>query len=685
MLNGKISRITWGVAAAIILQCALALCSYVALNLWTPLSREINTVSDLVAEQRTLFLELRDGRMRLQRAAEDAASPAKIAAIQRMVRSKAERLTAVNASVVERSESVQAHPFWSILGGQDPTALDTRDAFSAYIAEIEAIASASPAEARAELTRMDGLAASALAAVQLVRDFDAKTRAYDGFSASSLEFVNRLILILQASAAAMAILVGVVVIRPRINDLRQAWSREQELKCEIERFAYRDPLTGLANRKGLEVELADKQAKGEGDFQFAYVLIDLNGFKPINDTFGHAAGDAALNEIAARLQNKTREKDIVARVGGDEFAILLSGLTDRDVAASRAENLASIFDAPFIWDSNELELSGSFGVAVSTDIDGGFEDVAAAADSVMFLGKGQGVVAINVYRPGGAIKKRDLRMRNELREALQRCWIEPHYQPKVDLTSRRIVGFEALARYEHPVRGMIEPPDFIADVEELGLLTEFDQHIVRRTFEQYRFWRASGFEDIDISINLFAKNLSSRAGIAVLKPIFIDNKDLLDGVVIEVTEDLFDARAYEAARAGIAELRALGVRISVDDLGAGYGSFRHLQDLQFNELKIDRSFVGGIGEAQSAEAFIDILITLAGGLDASIVAEGVETEEQEAFLRRAGCHLAHGYLYGRPVPALAATALLREHKERDKPPSSSVATLVPAETSPKSA
>ena len=344
--------------------------------------------------------------MRLRRAVERGALPTTVHFLQQTMRERSRTLAGLNDRLRAKVIQVEKGYLWRHLGGSMQSARDLQGFISTYVIDLQKVMAAAPSAVGAKMGKIAGLTESALVSVRIVRSFDRTARVFGDFKAKALALINSVVFVLQVGAILVAGLVGCLVLWPSIRDLRRSWDRERELRARVEGFAYQDALTTLANRKGLEMFIDERRAEDGSGFRFGYLLIDLNGFKPVNDTFGHAAGDAVLAEIARRLKEAARESDFVARVGGDEFVVLLTDIDDRVLAERRAAEIAKIFSEEVSWEGNELEVSASIGVALSSDFDGRFGDVAAAADSAMFRGKEHEGLTVNVFCPETSSKSK---------------------------------------------------------------------------------------------------------------------------------------------------------------------------------------------------------------------------------------------------------------------------------------
>jgi diguanylate cyclase (GGDEF)-like protein/PAS domain S-box-containing protein len=419
---------------------------------------------------------------------------------------------------------------------------------------------------------------------------------------------------------------------------------------ELRRMALNDGLTGLPNRSllldRLYVALA-RQAREPG--HVAALFCDLDGFKDVNDTLGHAAGDAVLRDVAVRLVGAVRPGDTVARLGGDEF-VVLCGDSTTDRAQAVAARIHESMAEPFRYLDRPLYLGVSIGIAMSGDATDA-ETLLHEADGAMYVAKSRGRGRTEVYDHTLAhAASGRLALYSDLREALDRDELELHYQPKVDLRTGRPTGMEALLRWRHATRGAVEPALFVAVAEETGLMNRLGGWVLREACRQAAAWQHGDVtRGLPVSVNVSAQQLEFGL-VALVGGVLADTGLAPSLLVLELTETAVmtdPAAALETLR----RLRALGVRISVDDFGTGYSSLTYLQRFPIDELKIDRSFVSRLGVDETDARIVAHVVNLAGALGVEVVAEGVETAAQRAILGDLGCDVGQGFLWSPAVPA----------------------------------
>ena len=420
---------------------------------------------------------------------------------------------------------------------------------------------------------------------------------------------------------------------------------------ELQDRAFRDGLTGLANRLLFDDRVAHAVAgcMREGA-SLAVLFVDLDGFKPINDSFGHDAGDQVLRQVAQRLEAQARAIDTVARVGGDQFVWLLEGRPDAAAAAQLAQRILDVLSQPMQAGGRELRLSGSVGIAMFPQ-DGPREKLLAHADSAMRAAKRAGGSIYAFFQPHMAAGAREqVELQRDLHLALEQGGqFELHYQPKVRAADGLVTGVEALVRWRHPARGLVEPGAFIPVAERFGLIGTLGHWVIGEACRQLAAWRDQGLR-LGMAINLSAHQLRQDDLVPRVEQVLARHG--LDPALLtfEITESAAVEDGEETMQA-FERLGRLGVQLSIDDFGTGYSSLSYLRRLQAGQLKIDRSFVQDLASSADARAIVQAVVQLAHSLGLSVVAEGVETEAQRDVLQTLCCDELQGYLYARPVPA----------------------------------
>jgi diguanylate cyclase (GGDEF)-like protein len=429
---------------------------------------------------------------------------------------------------------------------------------------------------------------------------------------------------------------------------------------DIQRLAFEDPLTGLPNRavflERLQRELAGARRSRK---PLALLLLDLDQFKDVNDTLGHPIGDRLLAEVAARLRECVRGADAPARLGGDEFALTLAQLCRPEDAAAVARNIIATLAPPFMIDGHEIAVGASIGITVCPEDGGEADTLLRNADLALYKAKTEGRNTYQFFAAQMAAQV-DTRKRieNDLRRALERSELRLHFQPQHDLASNRIVGVEALVRWQHPKRGLLMPDEFIPVAEASGLLVPLGKWVIERACQLAGEWRRLGLPPIFTAVNVSLAQWRRSDLAAVVEELAERFGCDLSWLELEVTEQVFLPSEGSDCVAGLRRLQSLGVTVSIDDFGTGYSSLGRLQGLPVNRVKIDRCFVANIGRSRDAELIVRAMIALGRSLGLEVMAEGVETEEQVAFLRREGCQAAQGYYFSPPMPSNAFAALL---------------------------
>jgi len=422
-----------------------------------------------------------------------------------------------------------------------------------------------------------------------------------------------------------------------------------------------DTLTGLANRSLFLDRFAQtlKQA-GRNEWRVGVLFIDLDRFKLVNDTLGHGIGDQLLIQVARRLQECVRGGDAIGRLGGDEFACVLSTLARPGDAALVAQKIVDALSQPFQLEGQEVYVSASVGIGIYPDDGADADTLLRSADTAMYRAKEQGRNAYQFYLPQmNAQAAERLQMQTQLRGALERGEFVLHYQPKVDLGSGAISGFEALLRWQHPLRGLVPPLQFISVLEETGLIIPVGEWVVRTVCEQLLRWQAEGVTPRPVAINLSARQFQQRHLDATIAAIVADTGVDAGLLEFELTESLLMSDAREAARI-LNNMRASGVRLSIDDFGTGYSSLAYLKRFPLDALKIDRAFIRDVTTDADDASIALAIINLAHSLKLKVVAEGVETAAQLEFLRARGCDEVQGFYFARPLVAADCTRALRD-------------------------
>jgi len=428
-------------------------------------------------------------------------------------------------------------------------------------------------------------------------------------------------------------------------------TERKEAEKHIHLLAYYDVLTGLPNRTLLHDRLEQVLAAAHRDkHKFALMFLDLDRFKYVNDSMGHATGDALLQTVAQRLQECVREGDTVSRIGGDEFIVLLRE-TDVEGAAHVAQNILNSLAIPCDIGKTQISTNASIGISIYPDHAGDVDTLIKNADMAMYSAKEEGRNNFQLYAPEMNLRAtRVFSMEKDLRLALERNEFLLHYQPQVDLRSGRICGAEALLRWRHPENGYISPAEFIPVAEETGQIIPIGEWVLHTACAQLATWRQQGIPVFPVAVNLSIRQLRqpnlAQLVATALKDMRLHPSDL----ELELTEGIMMGDT-QAAMTFLTQMHELGVRLSIDDFGTGFSSLNYLKKMPLDRLKIDRSFVRDIETDESDAAIVRSIISLGHRLKLRVIAEGVETLEQLDFLRVRGCDEIQGYYFSRPLPA----------------------------------
>jgi diguanylate cyclase (GGDEF)-like protein/PAS domain S-box-containing protein len=422
-------------------------------------------------------------------------------------------------------------------------------------------------------------------------------------------------------------------------------------------MARHDALTGLPNRVlfAERIETAINQIH-RGSPGFAVLSLDLDHFKQVNDTLGHPVGDELLRSVAERLQACVREVDTVSRLGGDEFAILQVGLDRPDDAAKLARRVVEILSVPYDIDGNRLTISVSVGIAVAPSDGTAYDKLLKSADVALYLAKADGRATWRFFEPEMDVRLQVRRaLELDLRDALENNQFEVHYQPIFDLHENRIGGFEALLRWNHPTRGQVSPAEFISLAEEIGIIVPLGEWVLRTACAEAATWPKHVKLAVNVSVAQFKNEELVQTVTDTVRAAALSSRRL----ELEITESLLLTN-NSATLAKLHELRDLGVRIAMDDFGTGYSSLSYLHSFPFDKIKIDQSFIRGMTAKGGTRAIVRAMTAMGNSLSIRTTAEGVETEEQLAWLRAAGCDEAQGFYFSRAVPANKIPRLLME-------------------------
>ena len=444
----------------------------------------------------------------------------------------------------------------------------------------------------------------------------------------------------------------------RLKELRREVNARRAAEAAAQQLARHDPLTGLPNRRFFSEKLDDTLTDIAGSGRSAAVLmLDLDGFKSINDVHGHLVGDKALMEFATRIGAITKSA-VMARVGGDEFAIIQPNIASLDEPASLARRISGAVAEPFNIAGTKTTLGVGIGIAIAPDDGTNAEDLVRRADLALYRAKGDGRTLTRFFEPAmDAHVERRLTIERELRSAIATNQITVHYQPLIGLLGDRIIGFEALARWNSPTLGQVPPDVFIAVAEETGLIYRLGELLLRTACAEAKTWP----EDLTLAFNISPLQLREPGfGLHVLE--ILGETGLLPArLELEITESAVVGDSVLVQRL-IDELRKSGVRVALDDFGTGYATMSQLLSFRFDKIKIDQSFVRNLGREGDSDVIVRAIIGLAKGLGLTTSAEGIETRTQLAQLIADGCVEGQGFLFGKAVPAAEIPALIHQNE-----------------------
>jgi diguanylate cyclase (GGDEF)-like protein/PAS domain S-box-containing protein len=444
-------------------------------------------------------------------------------------------------------------------------------------------------------------------------------------------------------------------------------TEKRKAEATIKELAYHDSLTGLPNRALFEDRLRLALAQSQRSRQMlAVMFLDIDRFKLVNDTLGHTGGDRLLKGVAGELSTVLRDGDTVARVGGDEFTLLLPAISGEGDAVAVAERILGLLKQPRRVDGQEFSVTTSIGITIYPQDGADVEALLRNADTAMYRAKERGRDNYQLYTPAmNTTVIQRLALENDLRHAIERGELLLHYQPMSDVASGGIIGAEALLRWEHPQRGLMVPDSFIPLAEETGLIVPIGEWVLGEACRQNRAWQDAGYPALRTGVNVSARQLHNKDLIRQVAAALEESGIAPDRLQLEITEGDVMSNV-EFIIAVLLGIRRMGVGIALDDFGTGYSSLSYLKRFPIDSLKIDRSFVSDLATDASDAAIVTTVIGMARNLNLRVVAEGVETEEQLEFLRRHDCDEFQGYLTSRPVDAAAFARLLRRDPARAK-------------------
>jgi len=448
------------------------------------------------------------------------------------------------------------------------------------------------------------------------------------------------------------------------NQLKQETNKREKVEKELSYDAFHDRLTGLSNKELFMNRLGHliEQKKRNSDCLFAVLILDLDHFKVINDSLGHAIGDKLLISIAEKFHNLLRSGDTIARWGGDEFVIILDKMKKETDATLVADRIQSEIKKPIKLNDHEVFTTATIGIALCSDEYQKPEEIIRDADTALNRAKALGRSRYEMFDMTmhlSAVTR--LKIENDLRRAIEEKSFDVYYQPIINLKTREIIGFEALVRWIHPEKGLIPPNDFIPVAEETGFIVKIDQLVLNKACMQMNKWQKK-FQNkipLTVSVNLSTRQFSQPDLIEQVSKIVKATKINPKNLRLEITESVI-MENIESAAAKLSQLKDINIKLYMDDFGTGYSSLSYLHRFPFDALKIDRSFVNRLGEDNESAEIIRTIMTLANSLGLDVIVEGIETDEQLEHLKLIGCKFGQGFLFSKPVNSEEATNLLNE-------------------------
>jgi len=461
------------------------------------------------------------------------------------------------------------------------------------------------------------------------------------FDWASLYFMRRNLMNLVMLTACLGVGAAIATVRKSIL-LRKAIAARMAAEALAERTARHDSLTGLPNRRLFRETLEAALAQGKPGDAFAVLLLDLDRFKPVNDVHGHAAGNAVLCAVADRLRGLIPPGGVAARLGGDEFVALVYHHEDRDALVGLAQQIIAAVREPIPWNHGQVEVDSTIGVALATPADHDPDALLHAADVAMYQGKREGRGTFRFFHTEMDIAlKARARLESDLRAAITRGEVRPSYQPIVSLPGRDLVGFEVLARWDSPEHGSVPLDVFVPVAEETGMIGDLSKGILRQACFDARSWPPH----LQLALNISATQLRDPRLSAMLRAAFAETGFPPGRLEVEISEATL-LGDLEAAHRALASLQSLGVKIALDDFGAGYSNLQHLRALRFNKIKIDKSYAANLEQGSERAKLVDAIIQIGASLSLQTTAEGIESDASLNWLSNQGCDFAQGYLFG---------------------------------------
>jgi diguanylate cyclase (GGDEF)-like protein len=447
------------------------------------------------------------------------------------------------------------------------------------------------------------------------------------------------------------------------EELQQNITERKEIEARLQRLAYYDELTDLPNRAFLEKEVTDAIKDNK---KFAVIILDIDDFKHINDTMGHSMGDIFIRNFATMLTYVIVEPDLLVRLSGNQFAFLLHDMETTDDVAKRLDQIVLKVKTPWNIDIKKFYMTASMGAVLYPEHGADFASLTQKAEIAMFNQKAHGKDGYTIFESAMHEERiRFIQMSNELRDAIQNNEFLLYYQPQYDIKNGAMLGVEALIRWNHPERGFVSPMEFIPLSEKTGYIIEISEWVLKTAINQKREWDRKGFPSIKMAINLSGYVITDTKAFENICKILMDLEVKPGEIEVEVTETAV-MMELEKAKDNLQRLRDFGISIAMDDFGTGYSSLNYLHLLPFDILKIDREFIKNVKSKEEDIFIYRTVVGLAHDMKLDVVAEGIETKEQEDFLIQNNCDIGQGYFYCKPVPAVDIENILHTQEEQKK-------------------
>lgn len=437
------------------------------------------------------------------------------------------------------------------------------------------------------------------------------------------------------------------VLKHRVKSVVAKVIAERKVKL----LAYRDTLTNLPNRLLFADRLEQSVMRSERSrTSMALMLVDIDDFKLVNDSFGHDAGDKLIKAVGDLISKSLRRADTIARLGGDEFAVIIEGIDGADDAISIADNLTTILEHNVRLDDQETYTSASIGISVYPDDGKDARTLLKNADTAMFRAKESGRHCFQFYKPEMSVSAMErLELENSLKAAFENDEFLLHYQPIIDIHKNEVAGVEALLRWQHPEKGIIQPSDFVEVAEDSGLIVALGEWMINSVCKQLRMWQDSGLENQNISINIAARQFKEQDLVALFTQAMAENNIEGSSLSVEINERTLIDNIGEV-ESTLKKLRGMGITVLLDDFGTGYASLAYLKEFPIDTVKIDREFIAGLPENNEDSAVVNAIAGLTRGLKLGLLAEGVENDRQLNALKGIGCQYAQGFYWSKAIP-----------------------------------